>query len=145
MKDFGPGPIDYLHATQTIISADFFLESSGMVRTLFPSWLDVLKELEAENYTMRITAKRSFWKYRLECPNPLKKMVYEWFRLRSTEVDRGRLKSQEYLGRLFGRPYGFGSSVFAKIVYVFKPRISICCRGPPSALHHQGTEPGRKS
>ena len=59
-----------------------------------------MKELGAENYTMRIAAKRSFWKCGLEGPNPSKKMVYEGFRLRSTEVDRGRPKSRECLGHV---------------------------------------------
>ena len=65
--------------------------------TLLRSYLDVLREIEAEKYTMRIAASRSFWKYRLEGPNPLKMMVYEGFRLRSTEVDRGRPKSRKCL------------------------------------------------
>ena len=34
-------------------------EVGRSVGTLFRSYLDVLKELEAENYTMRIAAKRS--------------------------------------------------------------------------------------
>ena len=45
-------------------------ESSRSAGTVFRSYLDVLRELEAENYTMRIAAKRSFSKYRLEGPNP---------------------------------------------------------------------------
>ena len=72
-------------------------------------------ELEAESYTMRVAAKRSFWKYMSEGPNHSKMVVYEGFRLRSTEVDRGRPKSRVF-GACFGRPDGFGSSDFAQIV-----------------------------
>ena len=42
-------------------------------------------------------------------------MVYEGFRLRSTEVDRGRPKSR-VVGAFLGRPDGFGSSDVAQIV-----------------------------
>ena len=45
--------------------------------------IDVILELEAENYTMRIAAKRSLWKYRLEAPNPQFWMVYEGVQARS--------------------------------------------------------------
>ena len=34
----------------------------------------------------------------IQGPNPSKKVVHEGFRLRSTEVDRGRPKSRECLG-----------------------------------------------
>ena len=37
--------------------------------TVFRSYLDVLMELEAENYTIRIAASRSFWIYGLEVLN----------------------------------------------------------------------------
>ena len=46
---------------------------------------------------MSIAAKRSFSLYGLEGPNPNLLMVYEGVRVRSTEVDRGRPKSQKYL------------------------------------------------
>ena len=49
-------------------------------------------ELGAENDTMRIAAKRSFWKYRLERPNPKFWMVYEGVGVRSGEVGWSRLK-----------------------------------------------------
>ena len=35
------------------ISADCFLESLGMLQTVVPSSLDVLRDLEAEHYTMK--------------------------------------------------------------------------------------------
>ena len=50
---------------------------------------------------MRIAAKRSFRKYRLEGPNPEFLMVYEGVRLRSTEVDRERSSSTES-AKVFG-------------------------------------------
>ena len=46
-----------------------------------------LFNLEAENYTESIAAKRSFSLYGLECPNPKLLMVYEGVRVRSVEVD----------------------------------------------------------
>ena len=49
--------------------------------------LDVLRELEAENYTMRIAAKRSYPLYGLEGSNPNFLMGYEGFGARSGEVD----------------------------------------------------------
>ena len=69
-------------------------------------------ELEAEHLIMRIAAKRSFWKYRLEGPNPSRKVVYEGVGWRSTEVDRSR----ESIWFFFGRPDVFGSSDFHRIV-----------------------------
>ena len=66
----------------------------------------VVRELEAENYTVSIAAKRSFSLYGLEGPNPNVLMVYVRVRVRSVEVDGflGR-----FWGHLFGRPDGFGS------------------------------------
>ena len=54
---------------------------------LFASYLDVLRELEAENYTMRIAAKRSRPLDGLEGSNPNFLMDYEGFGARSGEVD----------------------------------------------------------
>ena len=51
--------------------------------------LDLFKELEAENYTMRIAATRFPRIYWLEDSNPKFRTVFEGFCLRS-EVDRGR-------------------------------------------------------
>ena len=63
---------------------------SRQVETYVAHVLDIFKELEAENYTMRIAAKRSFWKYKLEGPNPEFWMVYEGVGVRSAEVDWSR-------------------------------------------------------
>ena len=58
-------------------------------------------------------------------------MIYEGFRLRSTEVDRGRPKSRVF-GALFGRPDGFGSSDFAQNVDLFMLYRSILVSGADS-------------
>ena len=42
-------------------------------------------------------------------------MVYEGFRLRSTEVDRGRPNSRKYLGLVLDVLMDFGSSDFDRI------------------------------
>ena len=55
-------------------------------------------------------------------------MVYEGFRLRSTEVDRGRPKSRVF-GASFGCPDGFGSSDFAQNVDLFMLYRSIWVSG----------------
>ena len=72
---------------------------------------------------MRIAAKRSFRKYRLEGPNPSNKVVYEGVgsRPRSTLVAR--------VFRFFGRPDGFGSSDFAQHVDLFMLYRSIWVSG----------------
>ena len=59
--------------------------------TLFGSYLDIPRELEAENYTIRIAASRSLWIYGLEGPMPQFWMVHEG-------VGWGQLKSREYFG-----------------------------------------------
>ena len=48
------------------------------------------------------------------------------------EVDRRRPKSQEYLGLLFGRPDGFGSSDFAQNIDLFMLYRSIWVSGADS-------------
>ena len=54
---------------------------------MFGSYVDVLREFEAENYTMRIAAKRSCPLYGLEGSNPKFLMDYEGFGARPGEVD----------------------------------------------------------
>ena len=61
--------------------------SRPVARSMFASYLDVLRELEAENYTMRIAAKRSCPLYGLEGSNPKFWMDYEGFGARSGAVD----------------------------------------------------------
>ena len=62
-------------------------------------------------------------------------VVYEGFRLRSTEVDRGRSRSTD-IARVFrafvGRPDGFGSSDFAHIVHCLMLYRSIWVSGADS-------------
>ena len=99
--------------------------------TLFPSYLAVLREIEAEMDTKRIAASRSFRIYRSEGSHPSKKLVFEGFCLRSTEVDRSRDSIRGFLGR----PDGFGSLDFAQVVDLFMLYRSTLVSGADSIKH----------
>ena len=73
------------------------------------------EELEAENYTMRIAAKRSCPRYGLEGSYTIFLMDYEGFGARSGEVDWNRRIFGKVFGAFLGRPDGFGGWDFVRI------------------------------